>query len=128
VTTVRFQHLQKLNDYVTVPVPRFAIKHNVSMIDKFLKSITNKPSKRPGELEACVKAIVMLKAATVLGDEFDLKSLKAVNPLRVSESIESLKQLLKLLESHDFIEILDETDKDNLICRFNKPFLREALY
>mgnify|MGYP000479250823 CR=1 FL=1 len=98
------------------------------MIDKFLKTITNKPQKRPAELEACVKAIVMMKAATVLGDEFDLKGLKAVNPLRYPETIDSLKQYIKLLEAYDFIEILDETDKDNLICRFNKPFLRETLY
>jgi len=70
----------------------------------------------------------MMKAATVLGDEFDLKALKAVNPLRYPETIDSLKQYLKLLEAYDFIEILDETDQDNLICRFNKPFLRETLY
>ena len=33
-----------------------------------------------------------------------------------------------MLEAHNFIEILDETDKDNFVCRFNKPFLRESIY
>jgi len=70
----------------------------------------------------------MLKAATILGDEFDTKSLQAVNPLRLPETIENLKKLLKLLEANNFIEILDETDKDNFVCRFNKPFLRESIY
>jgi hypothetical protein len=32
-----------------------------------------------------------MKAASVLGDEFDLKSLLAVNPLRLPESVESMK-------------------------------------
>jgi predicted ATPase len=91
MSTGKLQHCQKLNDFVTVPVPRFSIKNNIAMIDKFLKTINNKPQKRPGELEACVKAIVMMKAATVLGDEFDLKALKAVNPLRYPETIDSLK-------------------------------------
>lgn len=70
----------------------------------------------------------MMKAATILGDEFDLNALKAVNPLRYPETIESLKQYIKLLEAYDFIEILDESDRDNPVCRFNKPFLRETLY
>jgi hypothetical protein len=34
-----------------------------------------KPKLRPGELESVVKSIVMMKAATVLGDEFELKAL-----------------------------------------------------
>jgi len=45
-----------------------------------------KSSKRPGEFDLCIKSIVMLKAATILGDEFDMKSLQAINPLRGPES------------------------------------------
>jgi len=37
--------------------------------------MSNKKNKRPGEFEACVKSIVILKAATVLGEEFDIKSI-----------------------------------------------------
>lgn len=36
--------------------------------------------------------------------------------------------MLKLLEAYNFIEILDETDKDNFVCRFSRPFLRESIY
>lgn len=70
----------------------------------------------------------MLKAATVLGEEFDCKSLHSINPLKTHESLQNLKKMLKILEAHNFIEILDETDKDNFVCRFNKPFLRESIY
>lgn len=36
--------------------------------------------------------------------------------------------ILKILESKDLIEILDETDSKNAICRFRKNFLRETIY
>ena len=39
-----------------------------------------------------------------------------------------MRKMIKMLEQYNFIEILDETDKDNLVCRFQKPFLRESLY
>jgi hypothetical protein len=35
---------------------------------------------------------------------------------------------LKLLEQSELIEILDETDSKNVLCRFSKNFLRESLY
>ena len=35
---------------------------------------------------------------------------------------------LKLLEQSEMIEILDETDSKNVLCRFSKNFLRESLY
>jgi hypothetical protein len=38
------------------------------MIDKFLSSISFKPKKRPEELENCIKSIVLMKAASVIGD------------------------------------------------------------
>ena len=91
-STQKFQHCVKLNDFITVPVPRFTIKYNLALIDKYLNTYYSKEKKKPGELETCVKSIVQMKAASVLGDEFDLKSLLAVNPLRLPESIESMKQ------------------------------------
>ena len=36
--------------------------------------------------------------------------------------------MLKELEKAEFIEILDESDFKDVICRFNKSFIREALY
>lgn len=35
---------------------------------------------------------------------------------------------LKSLELSEMIEILDETDSKNVLCRFSKNFLRESLY
>lgn len=45
-----------------------------------------------------------------------------------NESYKSLVTILKILEQRDFIEILDETDYRNIICRFRKCFLRETIY
>jgi hypothetical protein len=36
--------------------------------------------------------------------------------------------MLKILEQKDLIEILDETDPKNVVCRFRKSFLRETIY
>jgi len=69
----------------------------------------------------------MMKAATVLGDFFDSKSLQAMKPLRQMETLPSLNKMLKMLENEGFIEIMDETN-NNCKCRFNKPFLRETIY
>lgn len=51
-----------------MPVPRIAIKKNLAMIDRFLSSVSFKVKRRPEELQNCVKAIVMMKAASVIGD------------------------------------------------------------
>lgn len=87
-----------------------------------------KATKRPNELEDCMTSIVWLKSATVLGDEFDSKSLLALNPLRNKETVPDLNKHLKSLETRGLIEIVDESDQENFKCRFNKPFLRESLY
>lgn len=71
---------------------------------------------------------MLLKAATVLGEEFDMKTLHSILPTSHKESLQGMRKLIKMLEQYNFIEILDETDKDNLVCRFQKPFLRESLY
>lgn len=39
-----------------------------------------------------------------------------------------LLHCLKFLEQYELIEILDETDNKNVLCRFSKEFLRESLY
>lgn len=75
-----------------------------------------------------MRAIVMMKAACVLGEEFDLNSLMAILPLSGQYTRASTADLIKTLELIDFLEVLDESDGDNLQVRFNKSFLRETLY
>lgn len=90
IPSKKFLQYQKINDWSTVPVPRIAIKINCALFDKFLSKMIQNPNKRPGELENAVKALVILKAATTLGEEFELNALKAINPLRQSETEKSL--------------------------------------
>lgn len=125
--TYKFQECDKMRDFINVPVPRVALRNNCSAIDNYIKDIESKKNKRPGELDNCIRSVVMLKVATILGEEFDTRSLFAVCPIKV-ESVSNINKLMKLLESYNLIEILDETDKENFLCRFNKPFLRESLY
>ena len=70
---------------------------------------------------------MLMKAASVIGDEFGTYALKKILPLR-NESHGSIMQILKELELNDFVEILNESDPKNVYCRFNKNFLRESIY
>lgn len=74
-----------------------------------------------------MKGVVLLKAASVIGEEFELSTLAKIQPMR-NESLNGLKTLLRTMEQHDFIEFLDESDSKNALCRFNKPFFRETIY
>ena len=73
--TKKFDMCYELSDWKTVPVPRLGLKMTATHLDKYLRAIQYKQPEKPGEIEACVTSIVMLKAATVLGDEFELKAL-----------------------------------------------------
>ena len=74
-------------------------------------------------------AIVLLKAASVLGEEFDMKALKQISPFpKGANSSKRVEEGISLLEQRDFIEIVDETDRHNCLSRFNKCFLRESTY
>lgn len=70
---------------------------------------------------------MLMKAAAIIGDEFGTQALIKIMSQR-NETNGSITQILKELERHEFIEILDESDPKNLICRFNKSFLRESIY
>ena len=124
----KFITCMQLNDYSSVPVPKFAIKINTASVDRFLQATLSKTRLRPGEVETVVKSIVMMKAATVLGDEFELKALIAIQPLRTKETLASMATYVKILESADFLEVLDGGDRENLSVRFSKVFLRETIY
>lgn len=125
--THKFLECEKIKDFIHVPVPRVAMRDNLKAIDHFLKSNNEKTNARPGEKELCIKSCVLLKAATILGDEFDTKSLQAVSPFR-SETLQGINKMVKLLEENDFLEVLDELEKENFVVRFNRSFLRESLY
>ena len=71
VPTEKFLYSLRLQDWVNVPVPRIALKINTSFLDQFYYSIQMKgKNARPGELQGCTTSIVLLKAASVLGEEF----------------------------------------------------------
>jgi len=74
-----------------------------------------------------VKGIILLKAASVIGEVFTLKQLEFISPL-VNEDVETIMEIMIDLQSRDFIEIIDDNDAKNWICRFTKKFLRETLY
>lgn len=124
----KFITCMQLNDYSSVPVPIFAIKINTASVDRYLQATLTKTRLRPGEVDTVVKSIVMMKAATVLGDEFELKALIAIQPLRTKETLASMASYIKILEAADFLEVLDGGDRENLTVRFSKPFLRETIY
>ena len=65
-------------------------------------------------------AIVLLKTAAVLGNDFTLDTLKMISPFP-STPIFSKKtdELMMLLEEHGFIEVVD-CEGNNNICRFTQ--------
>jgi len=70
---------------------------------------------------------MLMKAAAIIGEEFGTQALKKILPLR-QETHGSMLIILKELEQGELIEILDETDPKNILCRFNQSFLRESIY
>ena len=125
-------YCMQINDWTRVPVPRLALKINSQHLDKYYFSVQMKErtkTLRPGELQLCTSSIVLLKAASVLGEEFELKALKHISPFpKSANSQKRIEDSVRLLEQRDFIEIVDETDQKNCLCRFNKCFLRESIY
>lgn len=129
--TDKFSHCLFINDWTSLPVPNIAFKINCTLLDEFYYSVMVKgPQVRPGELETCTTNIVLLKSASVLGEEFELKALKRISPFPKNQSVGGNREEhgLRQLEQNDFIEIVDETDQRNILCRFNKCFMRECVY
>ena len=48
------------------------------MLDNYVLKISDKKPKRPGEYETSIKSILLMKAASILGDEFETESLQSV--------------------------------------------------
>lgn len=54
---------------------------------------------------------MLLKAASVLGEEFEIKALKQISPFpKSNSSSKRVEDAIRLLEQRDLIEIVDETD------------------
>lgn len=68
-----------------------------------------------------------LKVAAVIGEDFGTAALLKILPLH-KETSESLNAILKELEQNHLIEIIDESDPENILYRFKKSFMRECLY
>lgn len=65
----------------------------------------------------------------MLGEEFEMKALKQISPFPKSASASKrVEEAIWHLEQRDLIEIVDELDRNNWVCRFNKCFLRESVY
>lgn len=73
------------------------------------------------------KGILILKCAAVIGEVFGSRVLQHICPLR-HETHKQIISVLRALEEKDYIEILDETDQKNAVCRFRKSFFRETIY
>lgn len=116
-----------------VPVPGINQKINCSLIDGFIKEMRSKQNKVDSETAVYFsfsffsKGALLLKSAAVIGEVFSSRVLQHITPLR-NETHKSIMQVLRILENKDFIEILDETDHKNVVCRFRKIFLRETIY
>jgi adenylate cyclase 10 len=70
---------------------------------------------------------LILKVATVIGDNFDLNTLSKIHPFQQSINLHKLVRMLEELEAKGIIEIMDQQE-DNIYYRFVFPFFRESLY
>ena len=126
VAKPKLQRAMMLQNYSKIPVPPKAHKKRLMNIDQFLKkgrSVGNNLRKQ----EMTVKGLMIMKAASIIGEELGTSALKTILPLR-QETHGSILANLKELEQQELIEILDETDPKNIRCRFNRCFLRESIY
>jgi len=71
--------------------------------------------------------IIALKIASVLGENFDFRSLANITPLKKAFSNDKLLSLLDELVRNEFLEILDENE-GNIKYRMTHCFMRESLY
>ena len=71
--------------------------------------------------------IILLKVASVIGENFDFRNLSHINPLKKSFNNDKLLSLLDDLVRSEFLEILDEND-GNIRYRMTYCFMRESIY
>ena len=100
----------EINEFLTLDTPLCRVKVNGPMIDRL----------------SCANLLVM-KAASVIGDCFDIQTLLKLNPFKSSIPSEKVRSIVTELEHLDFLEILDE-QATNIRYRFTSPFMRESIY
>lgn len=120
----KFFDCYKMNDWAPLSVPDLMTSINGQLLDQYLKEGRRINS---SFLQDKVKGIILLKAASVIGEVFSLKQLEFISPM-INEDIDTLMEILMDLQARDFIEIIDDNDAKNWVCRFTKKFLRETLY
>ena len=96
----KMQKCITLNQFITLNAPINRIAINGEILDRL----------------DCESYLIM-KAASVIGESFDLNTLQRVNPFKETISNDKTKRLLINLEKQEFLEILDEQDH-NIIYRF----------
>ena len=99
-----------LEEFLTIPAPLSRFKINTPILDHL----------------PC-RTKLMLKAACVIGDCFDLQMLWKVIPFKETLTKERLLKILGELEKQEFLEILDQSS-NNITYRFTSPFMREIIY
>lgn len=100
----------EINELLTLDTPLCRQKVNGPIIDRL-----------------SVHHLLIMKAASVIGNCFDLQTLLKVNPYKSSISAEKVRAVINELEKQDFIEILDD-QQNNVHYRFTSPFMREVIY
>lgn len=120
----KFFDCYQLQDWTPLSVPDVINNINGQLLDQYLKE----GRKLNGTfIQDKVKGIILLKAASVIGEVFTLQQLEFISPL-INEDTETIMEILMDLQNRDFIEIIDDNDAKNWVCRFTKKFLRETLY
>lgn len=111
VISEEMSNLLYINEFLTLPLPLSSIKINNTILDRL----------------NC-KQILLMKAASIIGDTFSLIVLKKLNPFK-DQAItnDEVENILKELEKIELIGIIDETES-NITFQFNGVFMREVLY
>ena len=75
-----FEQCMKLHDFTTIPSPSPVHKRRLKNLDDYLKMGRTQNNQRKQEL--VIKGIMLMKAASCIGDEFGTQALKKILPLR----------------------------------------------
>lgn len=125
VMTEDLEECRMSKDFSQIPVPVSIYKRRLRNLDAFI----NKANKIENyeQKKVYTKGILILKVAAVIGEEFGSESIVAMTQLK-EERKGMLHIVLKELERNDLIEIMDDSDLEDIRCRFKKSFLRETIY
>ena len=80
--TDKFNECLLLNNFTSVLVPSSAHKRRIKNIDELLRKGIEYKLKDPRFFEISIKGIILMKAASIIGEEFQTLALKKILPLR----------------------------------------------